>query len=201
MKQNPVFYLLAGPNGAGKSTLFQAAVASGLIPAELPFINADLYEASHLQHIKNPQERSKLARAWADAEREKLILEKQSFISETVFSHPSKLMLLEDAKRQNFIVMLLIVCLDDSQRLLERVRQRVREGGHPVSEDKILTRYPRTLSHLQTAVKIADIALLYDTGSHPNSAHRLVAACRNGSAEKHDEVLPTWAKQVLGLSH
>jgi len=62
----PVSYLLAGPNGAGKSTLFHAAVAEGLIPAEAEFVNADIFEAAHLQHLGNPQMRSEQAREWVD---------------------------------------------------------------------------------------------------------------------------------------
>ena len=51
----PVFYLLAGPNGAGKSTLYRAAVAERLIPVSAEFVNADLYEVAHLQHLADPQ--------------------------------------------------------------------------------------------------------------------------------------------------
>jgi predicted ABC-type ATPase len=47
----PVFYLLAGPNGAGKSTLYHALVLAGTIPTTAEFVNADLHEAAHLQHV------------------------------------------------------------------------------------------------------------------------------------------------------
>ena len=117
----PVFYLLAGPNGAGKSTLFHAAVAEGLIPAEAEFVNADIFEAAHLQHLGNPQMRSEQAREWADARRAALLQAGQSFVSETVFSHESKLALIEHAQHCGFAVVLLAVCLDDPKRLLDRV--------------------------------------------------------------------------------
>ena len=61
---SPVFYLLAGPNGAGKSSLYRAAVAEGLIPADAEFVNADVHEAAHLQHVTDPQARSEQARQW-----------------------------------------------------------------------------------------------------------------------------------------
>jgi predicted ABC-type ATPase len=63
----PVFFLLAGPNGAGKSTLYKAQVLAGTIPANAEFVNADVYEATQLQHISDPLERSEQARLWADA--------------------------------------------------------------------------------------------------------------------------------------
>lgn len=96
---SPVFYLLAGPNGAGKSSLYRAAVADGLIPDDAEFVNADLHEAAHLQHITDPQARSELARQWVDKRRDDLLRNGQSFISETVFSHESKLALIEEARK------------------------------------------------------------------------------------------------------
>jgi len=199
----PVFYLLAGPNGAGKSTLFRAAVAEGLIPADAEFVNADLFEAAHLQHLDNPQLRSEKARAWADGRRAALLQAGQSFVSETVFSHESKLALIENARRCGFAVVLLVVCMDDPKRLLARVRQRVLEGGHTVPAERILARYPRTLSHLARAVRLADLAMLYDTGGASDDADKVnppvrVAVCRGQQTQRLVKRLPKWAKRVLG---
>lgn len=133
-KNKPVFYLLAGPNGAGKTTLYQALVLAGVIPAEAEFVNADLYEAAHLQHIADAQARSKQAQRWADTRRAELLQAGTPFVSETVFSHESKLALIADAQAQGFFVMLLVVALDQPERLLERVAQRVAERAphaHP----------------------------------------------------------------------
>jgi predicted ABC-type ATPase len=52
-------------------------------------------------------------------------------VSETVFSHESKLALIEEAQAQGFFVMLLVVALDQPERLLERVAQRVGRGWAP----------------------------------------------------------------------
>ena len=90
----PVFYLLAGPNGAGKSTLYQALKQAGQIQPGAEFVNADLYEAKHLQDIADPVQRSAAARDWADTRRAQLLVQGKSFVSETVFSHASKLQLI-----------------------------------------------------------------------------------------------------------
>ena len=127
----PVFYLLAGPNGAGKSTLYKALAANGTVAPDIEFVNADLHEAAHLQHIADPQARSEAARAWAEARRATLLAQRQSFVSETVFSHPSKLALLQEAQAAGFLVVLIVVALDDPQLLLERVRRRVCDGVTP----------------------------------------------------------------------
>lgn len=125
------FHLLAGPNGAGKSTLYRALVREGILGPPLEFVNADLYEQAHLQHMADPEARSEAARQWADARRTALMNKGADFASETVFSHPSKLALIEEAQRCGYTVALYIVTLDDPARLLQRVAQRVREGGPP----------------------------------------------------------------------
>ena len=100
------FHLLAGPNGAGKSTLYRALVREGILGPPLEFVNADLHERAHLQHMTDPQQRSEAARAWAEARRTALMDARTSFASETVFSHPSKLRLIDAAQRLGYPVAL-----------------------------------------------------------------------------------------------
>jgi len=196
----PVFYLLAGPNGAGKSTLYKAALDEGLILANAPFVNADLQEAAALQHITDPQQRSQQARAWADIERNRCLQTGESFVSETVFSHTSKLDLIAAAQRAGFAVALLVVCVDDPQILPRRVALRVEEGGHPVPAERILSRYPRTMRHLSVAVRRVNLALLYDTSAATGDAvqpPRLVARFRGGSLVWRVESMPLWAINMV----
>ena len=194
----PVFYLLAGPNGAGKSTLYKALVLAGTEPGTAEFVNADLYEAEHQQNLAQPQARSEQARLWADARRAALLEAGQSFVSETVFSHASKLALIEEAQARGFFVMLLVVALDQPERLLERVAQRVAEGGHPVPAERILARYPRTLVNLTQAVRLADAAVLYDSQDVTPGTHTAVAMCKGTWTKALVQPLPQWAQQVLG---
>jgi predicted ABC-type ATPase len=118
----PVFYVLAGPNGAGKSTLYESAVASGLLPSQAEFVNADAHELQNLGHVADPRERSFAARAWADARRSACLKQGATFVSETVFSHPSKLALMQQARDAGFAVVLLVVCVSDPHQLLARWR-------------------------------------------------------------------------------
>jgi predicted ABC-type ATPase len=195
----PVFYLLVGPNGAGKSTLYKALLAAGQIPKDAEFVNADLHEAAHLQYIPDARQRSEAARQWADQRRDELLAAGKSFVSETVFSHESKLALIAQAQEKGFFVLLLVVCMDDPQRLLKRVSQRVGEGGHDVPAERILARYPRTLGNLRKAVRLADAALLHDSETVLPGAHRLIAACEKQNTQVLYEPLPVWARQVLGV--
>lgn len=194
-----VFYLLAGPNGAGKSTLYLALKQAGQIPSAAEFVNADLFEAKHLQDITDRVQRSAAARDWADTRRAQLLVQGNSFVSETVFSHPSKLQLIAQAQARGFLVVLLVVALDQPERLVARVKQRVREGGHSVPKERILARYPRTLSLLAQAVRTADVALLYDSCDAAPGTHALVAVCQQHSTQILHTPLPQWAQLVLAL--
>ena len=107
----------------------------------------------------------------------------ESFVSETVFSHASKLALIEEAVAYGYVVALYVVALDDPQRLLVRVQRRVGEGGHDVPQDRILARYPRTLDNLRTAVRLATVAYLYESREIesreiPAGGPQLVAICQ-----------------------
>lgn len=193
-----VFHLLAGPNGAGKSTLYRALVRDGIISADLIFVNADLYERDHLQHTVDPEQRSQAAREWAETERTDKLAHGLSFVSETVFSHESKLALIEEAMALGYVVALYVVALDDPQRLLARVKRRVSEGGHDVPPERVLARYPRTLENLTTAVRLASVAYLFESNEVDAGSHQLVAICEGAQTTKLVEPVPRWVQQVLG---
>jgi predicted ABC-type ATPase len=197
--QPPVFFLLAGPNGAGKSTLYKAAAQEGLLLADAEFVNADHYEANCLKHIQGDTERSKLARTWSEQRRQQLFKVGQTFVSETVFSHPSKIELLLEAKKAGFLVVLLVVCVNDPKQLLSRVATRVSEGGHHVPPEKILERYPRTLRHLKQDIPLCDLALLYDTSGTVRQdipAPKLVARWSDGQWIEQVLRLPRWVQSL-----
>jgi predicted ABC-type ATPase len=206
------FHLLAGPNGVGKSSLYRALVLDKQIAANVAYVNADLHERDHLQHIIDAQARSEAARHWVDERRAALLASGVSFVSETVFSHESKLALIRDAQAAGFVVALYVLCLDDPHQLLPRVLQRVTEGGHSVPPERILQRYPRTLAHLKQAIRIADVAFLYDTASDVASGikaikksltaakphARLLAVVEGDEVTQVTDALPSWAATMLG---
>lgn len=172
-------------------------MTSGAIGSDLEFVNADLHERDCLQHVLDLQQRSEAAREWADARREALLNAKAGFVNETVFSHDSKLNLIRHAQSLGYQVVLYVVSLDDPQRLLARVSQRVREGGHNVSASRILERYPRTMTHLGQAVRVAELAFLYDALEVGQGAHRLVALCEKAQTTLLGDDVPPWAAAML----
>ena len=131
----PSLVLLAGPNGAGKSTLYQTRVAPSFAG---PFINADIIQRDELRDPS--MEASYEAARIAKARREEMLTAGASFAAETVFSHPSKLELIDSARARGYLVLVMHVGVDSPDLSVERVRSRMEEGGHDVPEDKIRAR-------------------------------------------------------------
>ena len=78
-----------------------------------------------------------------------------------MFSHPSKLELIDRARRAGFVVVLHVV-LVPVELSVARVAERVVEGGHSVPEVKIRERFERLWSLVVDAIDRSDHATVYD---------------------------------------
>jgi predicted ABC-type ATPase len=171
---DPVLHLLAGPNGSGKTTLARRVI----VPVtHLPFINADdiaaqRWPGSELEHAYD-------ASLAAAAERDERLAERSSFITETVFSHPSKVELVQRAQEAGYLVYLHVVVIPE-ELSVARVAHRVRRGGHAVPEAKIRERYRRLRPLVVQARELADITYVYDN-SRAAQPHRLMATYEHGA--------------------
>lgn len=96
---------------------------------------------------------------------QKLLGTRQSFCFETVMSHESKLSLLQRAKDLDYKTYLYFVYTDNPQLNIERIKARVRDGGHSVEKKKVIARYSRSLAKLSDAVSIAHKSYLYDNSA------------------------------------
>jgi predicted ABC-type ATPase len=180
----PVLHVVAGPNGSGKTTLCYRV----LIPAtRLPFVNAD--EIARERWPGDEETHGHDAAAAAAAERDRRIAAGTSFIAETVFSHPSKLELIRDAKARGYLVALHVVLVPEDLSV-KRVELRYAQGGHSVPVAKIRSRYRRLWSLVHAAAALADDACFYDN-SRAAAPFREVARYRDGRAEYPPE-WPGW---------
>ena len=119
--------MLAGPNGAGKSTIYEYIVKHQF---NAPFINADKIQKEELsdQTMQGAYQAAKIA----EQRRQQHLLNKQSFVSESTFSHPSKLELISDAKQADFRIVLYHINVKTPELSIARVAERVQQGGHNV---------------------------------------------------------------------
>ncbi len=180
---------MAGPNGAGKSTLVLRVIQP---VTHLPFVNADVIAAERWpgEELEHAYEASQAAAAI----RGELLATRRSFISETVFSHPSKVALVETAQRAGFLVTLHVVLLPVDVTVA-RVAHRVSRGGHQVPEQKVRERYARLWPLVAQARAQADRTRVYDN-SRAETPFRLVADYEHGELIGR-ATYPRWAPAEL----
>ena len=148
---------MVGPNGAGKSTFVDLTLGP-LLPGSV-FVNAD--EIARQRWPRDPMAHSYDAAQLAAATRAKLIELRWPFIAETVFSHPSKLELVEAAGAAGYTVVVHVLLIPE-ELAVKRVSHRVAAGGHAVPENKIRERYRRLWNLVAMALGDCDTATVYD---------------------------------------
>jgi predicted ABC-type ATPase len=131
----------------------------------------------------------------ADFIRQKLVECSKSFTFETVMSFPDKIELLRKAQSRGYRTYLYYVATEDPSINISRVRYRVSRGGHPVPEDKIVSRYHRSLELLMQAVQSTDRAYIFDNSTHE---HVWLAEITNGrTLEMKNDQMPAWFERAL----
>ncbi len=182
--RRPILVAVAGPNGAGKTTFYHAHLAQ----AGLRFVNADVLAA---ELSVDPYEAARLG----DALRRALVEREESFVFETVFSDPvgDKVAFLEEAALRGYVVVLCFIALSRPDQSIERVAMRVSQGGHDVPDDKLESRFARTLANLRTAIVRLPHVLIYDN-SDLRMPYRRVAVFENGRPRHLEEPASEWLR-------
>lgn len=185
----PLLHVLAGPNGSGKSTF-----ASRVLQRRtgLPFVNADVIAAERWPGAESGHAYE--AATLAAHRRDDLIVQRRSFLAETVFSHPSKVDLVARAVGSGYWVDLHVM-LVPVELAVCRVAHRVDHGGHAVPADKIRERYQRLWPLVAAAIRIATRTQIYDNTDQA-SPFRLIATFDHGTLIG-DAEWPIWTPSAL----
>ena len=132
----------------------------------------------------------------ADFIRNKLIECSKSFTFETVMSFPDKVELLRKAQTRGYRTYLYYVATEDPSINISRVRYRVKMGGHSVPEDKIVSRYKRSLDLLMQAIQFTNRSYIFDNSTHE---HIWLAEITDGQTlEMKTDQVPEWFRKALG---
>jgi predicted ABC-type ATPase len=137
-------YIIAGCNGAGKTTASFTILPEMLNCKE--FVNADSIAAGLSPF--NPESVAIEAGRLMLLRIHELMKAGVDFAFETTLATKSYIPFVKAAQQVGYKVTLLFIWLDSSETAIQRVADRVAEGGHNIPENVIERRYYRGISNL-----------------------------------------------------
>ena len=157
----PRLTIFAGINGAGKTTLYNF-LADGKLMDEMGKRvcpdeilqdfkgdwrdDADLYKSSRIA-LKNIKEN---------------IEKKSSFNWETTLISATILRYIKQAKEQGFLITVNFIGVGALQQSLERIKMRIKKGGHGVDKHLVEKRFQRQFDNFRQVFDVADGIVFYD---------------------------------------
>jgi predicted ABC-type ATPase len=187
MENKPKIYVLAGANGVGKTT-----VNPYFIPKEVTYINADDI-ARQLKERLGDINVQELANAQALDSMNGFIGQRRDFAIETNLADKETWQFLIGLQGAGYAVHLNFFGVSDVDICINRVFNRVPQGGHFVHPDIVRMRYEAGLKLLRQHKHIPDQLILTDNeGESANCAE-----LRLGEVIWKSETLPDWAAFVL----
>ena len=192
----PSCTILGGANGSGKSSLYETLRPAGV------FVNADIL-ARHI-NPQRPETASFAAGRRALRWLADLIAKRENFVFETTLSGRQPLDLMRRALETGYTVRLIFVVLRSADLHVDRVAQRVSQGGHDIARQTILRRYEGALDQLSKALRVAEETIVVDnTSRKPVVLLRVAAGAVVGShldlAEPIHARIACAAAAALGL--
>jgi predicted ABC-type ATPase len=199
-------YVLAGVNGAGKSSIAGAAFrASGA-----DYYNPD--ETARALRAADPalSQTDANGAAWQQGKRllEKAVAERLDLAFETTLGANTIPALLAKAAARGIEVHVWYAGLSSPELHIERVRRRVRRGGHDIPEADIRRRYERSRINLIHLLPKLAALRVYDNSADADPAAGKAPAPRLVLHVEHGKILgpadlsrtPDWAKPIVAAA-
>lgn len=162
----PRLYIISGCNGAGKTTASFTVLPDALDCRE--FVNAD--EIARGLSPFCPEEVAIEAGRLMLQRINTLIAEHKTFAIETTLATRSYRNTVRRAHAAGYEVVLLYFWLPSPELAIQRVAQRVRNGGHNIPDDTVRQRYYRGLHNLfEIFMPIVDDWTIYDNSRCPEA--------------------------------
>ena len=182
------YIIFAGVNGAGKSTLYHMnkEIAEDTVRVNYDEILREKY--GDWRNLENQ------AKAMFDAKNKiDLCLKKGiSFNQETTLVGTMKT--IQKAKAQGYFVDMYFVGLESAEIAIERVANRVQQGGHGVEEEDIRRRYIKSKQNLIKAIQICDEVKIYDNSF---TFVKIASFSQGKPLFKYNTLGDGWFKQLL----
>jgi predicted ABC-type ATPase len=160
----PRCLVVAGPNGAGKTTF-----AREYLPNDarvLNFVNADLI-AGGLSPLK-PELAAIAAGRLVLKEIDRLVEGRADFAFESTLSGLGYISRLREMKQNGYHIEIIYLRIFSSRLAMNRIKSRVRQGGHDVPRADVHRRFARSWRNFQSHYRpLADLWAVYDNSTRP----------------------------------
>ncbi len=140
----PRLFIISGCNGSGKTT-----ATYGLLPEMLGcsnFVNSDEFAKSFSPF--NPESASISASRYMLMKIRYMFQRRADFCIETTLATRTLVKMVKEAQANGYTVTILYLWLSSPELAVERVKSRVKAGGHYIKEDTIRRRYYLGLHYL-----------------------------------------------------
>ena len=187
MEKPPKLYIIAGPNGIGKTS-----TALTQISMNVPIINADEITKQLKETFPqiNVQE---LAQDETTKQINFYLGQKLSFGFETNLADLETWKFIERVQILGYQIVVTFYCLDDVKLCIERVENRVKQGGHFVRPDIVKARYENGLKLVHHFKYLPDLLLLVDNATHAE----VCAILEKGQLVEVNDSPPNWVKLLI----
>lgn len=190
MKNNKKAVIFAGTNGAGKSTFYN--------------MSQDIPDFKETVRINTDEIIRKIGDWRSDADqmkagktgiklRNQAIKQGKSFNEETTLCGKTIIKLFEKLKENGYKIDLYYVGLKNSDIALERIKNRVANGGHDIPAEKVRKRYEESRSNLEKVIPLCNSVSVFDN----SESFRRLATIKEGKLIQKADKVPFWFNSKL----
>lgn len=158
MADSKTLFLFAGCNGAGKSTLYLTLSATYDFGIRL---NSDELVRASKEDWRDPAAQVRAGRRVLTLQKECLSKGK-TFNRETTLTGTTILTTAQKAKELGYEVVLYYVGVASPQIAKDRVKKRIEQGGHGISDDAVERRYDNSIENFTKIFPVCDRVEVYD---------------------------------------
>lgn len=191
----PTLTVMAGPNGSGKTTITNQLLLHQWTGNSF-YINPDNIAQEKFGDWNSHKAILKAAQLAMEL-RETCLQESQNFIFQTVLSAADKIDFLHRAKQANYFIRLFFIGTASPEINKKRIAQRVKEKGHHVPDEKVVSRYYKSIENCKKIVSLADRLYVYDNSIDYQTPTLLFRSTAGKLEKQYKPNIDNWALPIF----